>query len=184
MLFSEFSKANRARCESPDGFGHALDSWSLSDWFLAFNGEAGEAANVAKKLNRVRDGIKGNKESEAELRARLRREVGDTFVYLDLLAQAAGFTIEEAAVEAWDAKSEEIDYPVCLRSLPEEQAESIIDRHSRDGHLRDLAGIAMNIAQDRYGAGSSGAAFALATLLRFGPEAARDFVADLEHHEG
>lgn len=63
LTFECFSAVNRKRCESPDGFNHALDSWSLSDWFLAVLGEFGEAANVGKKLNRVRDGIPGNKES-------------------------------------------------------------------------------------------------------------------------
>ena len=111
ITFTAFSAANRARCESPDGFGHAINSWSLSDWFTAAMGELGEAANVAKKLNRVRDGIRGNKESESELRAKLRREVADVFIYLDLLAQSEGFTLGEAVAEVFDAKSAEIGYP-------------------------------------------------------------------------
>lgn len=62
MTFGQFSQANRDRCESPQGFNHKLVDWSTSDWFVAVMGELGEAANVAKKLNRVRDGIPGNKE--------------------------------------------------------------------------------------------------------------------------
>lgn len=114
MTFAEFSAANRARCESSQGFNHPIEGWSTSDWFVAFFGEAGEAANVVKKLNRVRDGVPGNKESEAELRAKLRREVGDAFVYLDLIAQACGFEIGEAAREVFNSKSAEIGYPVTL----------------------------------------------------------------------
>lgn len=112
MTFAEFSKMNRERCESPKGFNHAIDSWSLSDWMTATMGELGEAANVAKKLNRYRDGIRGNNNSVTEgvLRDKLRREVGDVFVYLDLMAQACGFTIEEAAREVFEAKSREIGY--------------------------------------------------------------------------
>jgi NTP pyrophosphatase (non-canonical NTP hydrolase) len=110
MTFSGFSAANRARCESPEGFGHALDSWSLSDWFTATMGELGEAANNAKKLNRVRDGIKGNTVAEAELRAKLRNEIADTFIYLDLLAQSAGINLEDAVRDTFDAKSAEIGY--------------------------------------------------------------------------
>lgn len=87
MTFDDFSAANRLRCEH--GFKHQLSDWSLSDWFTAVMGELGEAANIAKKLNRVRDGIPGNKQSEPELREQLKREVADTFIYLDLLAQAA-----------------------------------------------------------------------------------------------
>lgn len=111
LTFAAFAAANRARCESALGFNHRIESWSLSDWMMAVVGELGEAANAAKKLNRIRDGIPGNTLTEAELRARLRREVADTFIYLDLLAQAAGFRLEDAVREAWDAKSAEIGYP-------------------------------------------------------------------------
>ena len=78
----------------------------------ALVGEVGEAANVVKKLNRYRDGINGNKEAEAVLREKLRREIGDVFVYLDLMAQAAGFKLSEAAAEVFNNKSDEIGYPV------------------------------------------------------------------------
>ena len=108
--FEQFSARNLQRCEAPNGFNHKLESWSLSDWFTALMGELGEAANVAKKLNRVRDGIRGNKETEAELRAKLRGELADCYIYLDLLSQAAGFKIGEAVLETFDAKSRQIGY--------------------------------------------------------------------------
>lgn len=110
MTFETFTMRNVARCESPDGFGHKLSRWTLSDWMTATFGELGEAANVAKKLNRVRDGIVGNNENEEELRDKLKREVGDAFIYLDLLARSEGFTIEEAARLSFDSKSKEIGY--------------------------------------------------------------------------
>jgi NTP pyrophosphatase (non-canonical NTP hydrolase) len=115
MTFEEFSKANRTRCESPDGFNHLLEEWSTSDWFLAALGELGEAANAAKKLNRSRDGIPGNKESDDALREKLRKEIGDTGVYLHLLAQSLGFKLGEAMVEVFDSKSAEIGYPERLK---------------------------------------------------------------------
>ena len=111
MLLEAFSKQNRTRCESPEGFNHALESWSLSDWITAVVGELGEAANIAKKLNRVRDGIPGNKESPDELRTKFARELADTFIYLDLLAQAAGIDLPATVVEVFNAKSAEIGYP-------------------------------------------------------------------------
>lgn len=116
--WQEFSAANRARCESPQGFNHRLSSWDTSDWFLAVLGELGEAANVAKKLNRIRDGIPGNKESEDELRNKLRKEIGDAEVYLDLLSQAHGFSLLSAAIEVFNSKSEEIGYPMKLPAPP------------------------------------------------------------------
>lgn len=110
MNLKQFSTDNRARCEATNGFNHALDFWSLSDWFTATLGELGEAANVATKLNRVRDGIRGNKETETALRDRLKRELADTFIYLDLLTQAAGFDLSEIVPETFEKKSQEIGY--------------------------------------------------------------------------
>lgn len=110
MTFGEFSQANRERSESPKGFNHPLHGWSTSDWLTAMVGELGEAANVVKKLNRVRDGVPGNKQTEQELRDQLRKELGDTFLYLDLLCQSLGFSIADAAVEVFNSKSIEIGY--------------------------------------------------------------------------
>jgi NTP pyrophosphatase (non-canonical NTP hydrolase) len=112
LTFEQFARVNWARCESPRGFNHRL--WSLSDWITAVLGELGEAANIAKKLNRVRDGIPGNTLSEAELRAAFRREIGDVFVYLDLIAQSQGFRLEDAAREVFNAKSAELGMPFTL----------------------------------------------------------------------
>jgi hypothetical protein len=119
LTFAEFARVNRLRCESREGFDHALDSWSTSDWFTALFGELGEAANVAKKLNRIRDsvGVKANRGVEAEeLRTKLRQELGDGYVYLDLLAQSLGFLIGDAAVEVFNAKSKELGCPIALAS--------------------------------------------------------------------
>ena len=110
MDLKEFSRINRERCESPQGFNQALDSWSTSDWFTATMGELGEAANVAKKLNRVRDGVPGNSETPEELRAKLGRELADTFIYLDLLAQSVGVDLSDVVAETFDAKSQKIGY--------------------------------------------------------------------------
>lgn len=110
MHFNKFSEINRHRCESPDGFNHALHSWTLSDWFTAIMGELGEAANVAKKLNRIRDGIPGNDDSEETLRRKLKQEIADTFIYLDLTAQAAGFTLGDVVMEVFHEKSRKIGY--------------------------------------------------------------------------
>lgn len=110
MNLRKFSKANLQRCIAPDGFHHSLDSWSTSDWFTAVMGELGEAANVAKKLNRVRDGIPGNKETPEQLKAKLATEIADTFIYLDLLAQSVGLDLATIAIDTFNAKSKEIGY--------------------------------------------------------------------------
>lgn len=115
MNFKEFSKHNKDRCESPKGFNHPLNSWSLSDWFTATMGELGEAANIAKKLNRVRDGISGNSETHEELKQKLADEIADTFIYLDILAQSEGIVLENAVIEKFNSTSKKIGYPEFIR---------------------------------------------------------------------
>lgn len=118
MDMKEFSAANKRRCEAPNGFNHKLTDWSLSDWFTATAGELGEAANIAKKLNRVRDGIPGNAEGEELLRQKLRHEVADTFIYLDLLCQSQGICLADAVREKFTKTSEKIGYvPEVFRSV-------------------------------------------------------------------
>lgn len=136
LTFSMFSSINRDRCESPEGFNHSLASWTTSDWFTAIVGELGEAANVAKKLNRVRDGIPGNKENADALREKLRRELGDVFVYLDLLAQSLGFSIGTAAVEVFNAKSAELGSPFLIDAAHAADASQIAQMRSelKDAH--------------------------------------------------
>ena len=109
MTFQKFSALNHARCR--DGFRHNLADWSASDWMTATMGELGEAANVVKKLNRVRDNIAGNKEAADALRDKLASELADTFIYLDLMCQALGIDLESAVTRTFDAKSREIGYP-------------------------------------------------------------------------
>lgn len=113
MSKKTFSQRNRIRCESPKGFNHELDSWSLSDWMAAVTGEVGEAANIIKKLNRVRDNIPGNDprtESPEHLHENLAYELADIAIYLDLLAQAAGFDLEEVREIKFQKTSKKIGY--------------------------------------------------------------------------
>jgi NTP pyrophosphatase (non-canonical NTP hydrolase) len=110
MDIQDFSVLNRRRCEAKNGFNHKLESWTLSDWMTATAGELGEAANVIKKLNRIRDGIPGNTETEEELRAQLADELADTYTYLDLLAQAAGVTLRDATISKFKRVSQKIGY--------------------------------------------------------------------------
>ena len=109
-----FSDANRKRCEAADGFGHPLDDWSLSDWITAVTGELGEAANIAKKLNRARDGIPGNDRTPDQLKADLADEIADTFIYLDLLAQSQGIDLGAAVMDKFDRTSRKIGYAPAL----------------------------------------------------------------------
>lgn len=116
MDFKDFSAFNKQRCESPKGFNHTLESWSASDWMTAVCGELGEAANVIKKLNRVRDGIPGNDETPIELALQLGEEIADTFIYLDLLAQRCGLVLQDVVIDKFNKTSAKIGYENALLS--------------------------------------------------------------------
>lgn len=110
LTFDSFSDANLRRCEHPKGFNHLLQSWTTSDWITAVTGELGEAANVVKKLNRVRDGIPGNAETAEELTQKLADELADTFIYLDLLVQSVGFRMDRIVIDKFIRTSLKIGY--------------------------------------------------------------------------
>lgn len=112
MNFDDFSRLNLKRCE--EEFNHPLSGWSLSDWAVAMSGEAGEACNVIKKMNRIRDGVDGWKgeDVEPELLIQLAHEIGDVYAYLDLLAQAAGLKIfEDCIAPKFNLVSDKIGAP-------------------------------------------------------------------------
>ena len=111
MDMKEFSQMNLIRCEAPDGFNHRINDWSSSDWMTATMGELGEAANIVKKLNRSRDGIRGNKESDDMLKAKLVTELADTFIYLDLFMQSLRHKTDKVIMQVFNQKSKEKGMP-------------------------------------------------------------------------
>lgn len=136
-----FSERNRLRCESPTGFNHPINSWSLSDWMTALTGEVGEAANVIKKLNRIRDGVQ-NRETEAELRQMLADELADAACYLDLLAQAAGYDLNTIRDAKFAEVSDRIGYVEC--NAPPIDYEQPLQCEVIGGRLVISMGIAVN----------------------------------------
>lgn len=96
--------------------GGNFKEWSGLEWAGALCGEAGEAANVAKKLKRVESNYAGNAHSEhplvpEELKAAMASEVADTFLYLALLASRYEIDLETAIVTKFNKKSEEMGFP-------------------------------------------------------------------------
>lgn len=85
-----------------------LDEWSAADWSNAMAGEAGEVCNAVKKLRRLECGIvqaKGPATREAAI-AEIATEIGDTFLYLDLLAARLGIDFAAAIVDTFNRVSE------------------------------------------------------------------------------
>jgi len=102
LTFAEFARINRSRVERWHP-GFPADGWTGADWSNAMCGEAGEAANVVKKLRRIETGLAGAVDPEREvLLANLANEIGDVFTYLDLLAQFYGLRLVECATEKFN----------------------------------------------------------------------------------
>jgi NTP pyrophosphatase (non-canonical NTP hydrolase) len=108
----DFSRENRQRCEAPNGFRHPLNGWSLAEWMNATTGELGEACGQIKELLRARDGVPGKGQTQEQIMAALADELADTFIYLDLLAQAAGVDLATAVRSKFDRTSAKIGYIV------------------------------------------------------------------------
>lgn len=116
LTFDRLRQANLARCARwhPGG----VMDWAITDWALAMIGEAGEACNVVKKLNRSRDGVTGNDATDAELLRQLGHEIADTIIYLDLLAAAAGIDLSRAVIEKFNITSRNNGFPERLGDIP------------------------------------------------------------------
>lgn len=115
MDFKYLRRINLRRCI--EGFKHQLNSWSIAEWTNALCGEAGEAANVAKKIIRHRDGLPGNvgKDQNPEtLNQALGEELADVVIYADLTAAALGLDLEELIKYKFNKTSDKIGSDIKL----------------------------------------------------------------------
>lgn len=78
--------------------------WTILEWVAAMCGEAGEAANVAKKIRRGDTPLAGGGQEA------LADELADTVIYADLAATRAGINLGEAVRRKWNKTSEKIGY--------------------------------------------------------------------------
>jgi len=115
LRFADLKRANRSRVERWHPGFPADDGWTGADWSNAMLGEAGEAANVVKKLRRIETGqlSKRTDESQAvdDLKAKLADEIGDVATYLDLLAQFYGLDLATCVAMKFDKISEREGMP-------------------------------------------------------------------------
>lgn len=112
LTFREVSDINRKRCERwHPGFPDD-GNWTGSDWSNAMAGEAGETCNVVKKLRRIEAGMQqAAGDTRPDLLAKLATEIGDTFIYLDLLAQYYGLDIGGCVRATFNRVSEREGFP-------------------------------------------------------------------------
>ena len=110
--FEVIREINLQRCVRWHGEKGVKD-WSVLEWAGAMTGEAGEAANAAKKLKRLYSQMqqeKGPPDLEAAIAA-LSQEVGDTYLYLDLLAARESIAMLRAIVDTFNRVSVREGFP-------------------------------------------------------------------------
>jgi NTP pyrophosphatase (non-canonical NTP hydrolase) len=111
------------------------DSWTGADWSNAMQGESGELAevigalvlgnsiathtgligNLVKKLRRNETSIQqAEGPTEGELLENLATEIGDVFLYLDLLAQYYGLSMSDCVIETFNRVSQREGFPEIL----------------------------------------------------------------------
>lgn len=108
LTFDQLRRVNGQRGREWHGPG-GLEAWTPLEWAGALCGEAGELANVAKKMKRIDDGIRG-RESEQDkgpLVEKLADECADVLIYLDLLADRCGIDLGEAVRKKFNKTSED-----------------------------------------------------------------------------
>lgn len=119
LTFQEVSDINAKRADRwHHGFPNHTDGWTGADWSNAMQGEAGEAGNVVKKLRRIdtriqqaEQGATRDEAYVAMLKRKLATEVGDTLLYLDLLAQFYGLDLATCVVETFNRVSDREGFP-------------------------------------------------------------------------
>lgn len=103
----EKGNTRRDRWHTPE-----TEPWTGADWSNAMCGEAGEAANVVKKIRRIETGTGSAAPLElVELRVMLAHELADTIAYADLLAQHYGIDLRRAIAEKFNIVSEREGFP-------------------------------------------------------------------------
>lgn len=106
LTFSQLKETNIQRCKR----WHDPNKWSPQMWGLAAAGEMGECANALKKLYRHDEGIQQNAASQ-DRSEYVAMEIGDTVVYLDLLAQRLGLFLEDCVRDTFNRISEREGFP-------------------------------------------------------------------------
>ena len=120
LSFDALRRVNVARCRRwHPGFSSGADAWSGADWSNAMCGEAGEAANVVKKLRRIEtDAAPGPDDPGAgQLVQMLADEIADTVIYADLLAAYYGIDLAAAVVGKFNRISARQGFPERLPAV-------------------------------------------------------------------
>ena len=99
VTFKDLSIANLKRLEAT---WHPLADFSDTDWACCVSGEWGEACELIKKRRR----------GETILTVEIAKELADTVIYLDLLAQRLGIDLGLAIMLKFNEVSKRVGSPV------------------------------------------------------------------------
>lgn len=103
-----------------EGF-KTYENQPLTYWPTAIIGEFGELCNMIKKLERARVSghDSGHSYTAKDITPKmLREEIGGTLIYIDLLCSLIGIDLEDAIIETFNEKSEELGFPYLLEKRP------------------------------------------------------------------
>lgn len=117
LTYAEVRDTNLKRCfRWHPGVGVA--DWEPVRWSNAMAGEAGELCNAIKKLERVEQGLQQAKgpRTRTEAIQKAAKEIGDVYLYLDLLAARLGLKTEDCIRYAFNVTSEQEGFPERIRA--------------------------------------------------------------------
>jgi NTP pyrophosphatase (non-canonical NTP hydrolase) len=114
MDISKFQKVNAERAIRWHHDGKT--SWSLLEWAGAMCGEAGEAANYAKKIRRLDQELpnkeKGlDKSNLRELEMKCAMEIADNIIYGLIMLSKLDIDVSVVLTHVFDKKSIEYGFP-------------------------------------------------------------------------
>jgi NTP pyrophosphatase (non-canonical NTP hydrolase) len=110
LKFSDLRSVNVSRCAR--WHPPTSEPWTCADWSNALCGEAGELANVIKKIRRHATGAvnKGDPPLEQLVKAAA-DELADVVIYADLLAHYFGIDLGQAIRSKFNRVSEKYGFP-------------------------------------------------------------------------
>ena len=113
LTFAELTRANIKR--NAEVFA-PCDNWTPMEWGCAMAGEAGEACGALKKLRRHTEGTNSNKDhqTEHELFSEVKKELADTVIYCNLIANKLEFDLGEAIRDKFNEVSERMKSSIVL----------------------------------------------------------------------
>lgn len=107
LTFDAFQRMNAERCEA---VWHPVAEWPIQNWALAIAGEAGELANLVKKV------VRGDLTLDAA-RQEILKETADVLTYSDLLVTCLGARTDEVVMAKFREVSQRVGYHREIRKL-------------------------------------------------------------------